>query len=135
MTNEARRADEKQIRDTIALWLQSVQAKDAGKIAAFYTPDGRFLVPNHPIADGRASVQQAWQALLDIPGMTLTFGPTMIDVADAGDMAYEVGTYRLAFDGPKGGVEDRGKYVVVWKNLGGEWKAAADILNTDLPAS
>jgi hypothetical protein len=37
---------------------------------------------------------------------------------------------------PKGKVlTDTGKYVVVWRKVGGEWKAAADIFNSDLPAS
>ena len=30
---------------------------------------------------------------------------------------------------------DTGKYVVVWRKIGSEWKAAADIFNSDLPAS
>jgi ketosteroid isomerase-like protein len=27
-----------------------------------------------------------------------------------------------------------GKYVVVWRKIGSEWKVAADIFNSDLPA-
>ena len=30
---------------------------------------------------------------------------------------------------------DTGKYVVVWRKIDGKWKAAADIFNSDLPAS
>lgn len=57
--------------------------------------------------------------------------PTKIDVSSSGDMAYEIGTYSLNFHGDKGPVQDEGKYVVVWKNVGGAWKAAADIFNTN----
>ena len=135
MNPQQREAETARIREAIALWVSTVEAKDAAKIASFYTADGKFLVPNHPIADGRAAVQQAWQGLLDIPAVKLSFGPTMIDVADAGDMAYEVGTYRLSFDGPNGRMDDRGKYVVTWKKVDGRWLAAADILNTDMPAA
>lgn len=68
------------------------------------------------------------------PGVSLTFGPTFIEASSSGDLAYEIGTYQLSFE--KGGqrVDDRGKYVVVWKRIDGAWKAAADILNSDLPA-
>ena len=48
-------------------------------------------------------------------------------------MAYDVGTYRLAYDGPSGPVEDNGKYLVVWEKRDGEWKAVADMINTDRP--
>ena len=49
-------------------------------------------------------------------------------------MAYEIGTYALGFRGDKGLVQEKGKYVVVWKKVGGTWKAAADIFNSDGPA-
>lgn len=51
--------------------------------------------------------------------------------ASSGDMAYEIGTYTLSFKGDKGPVQDKGKYVVVWKNTGGHWRAAADIFNSN----
>jgi hypothetical protein len=30
-------------------------------------------------------------------------------------------------------VRDRGKYVVVWRKVRGDWKVAADIFNSDGP--
>jgi ketosteroid isomerase-like protein len=50
-------------------------------------------------------------------------------------MALDLGTYNLAL-APGGTTQtDTGKYVVVWRKVGGEWKAAADIFNSDLPMS
>jgi ketosteroid isomerase-like protein len=34
-----------------------------------------------------------------------------------------------------GKVADRGKYVVIWKRVGGEWKLHRDIWTTSLPAA
>lgn len=127
-------AIDRDIRAVIPRWLDAVQRKDAAAIAEFYTPDGRFMVPNAPIAEGRAAVAGMWGHLLSLPNASLTFGPTLIEGAESGDLAYEIGTYALGFDKDGKRVEDRGKYVVVWKRLGGAWKAAADILNSDLPA-
>ena len=67
------------------------------------------------------------------PNISLKFGPTFIEAASSGDLAYELGTYTLAFDKDGKRIEDKGKYVVVWKRIGSVWKAAADILNSDLP--
>ncbi len=128
-------SEEQQIRALIRRWVEAVGRKNAAEIAKFYAPDGRFLVPNAPIAEGHEEIAAMWDVLLQLPNAALSFGPTVIEVAQAGDMAYDLGTYSLNHDGPSGRVDDRGKYVVVWKRVDGEWKAAADILNSDLPKS
>jgi hypothetical protein len=58
----------------------------------------------------------------------------------AGEQAFEAGTYSIvvkpgAGQGAtgKGSVVDSGKYVVVLKRVGGEWKIAYDIFNSNLP--
>ena len=129
-----RQKDEQQIRARIREWVETVKTGDAARVARFYTADGKFLAPNRPIAEGRDQVARAWDGLLKLPNLALTFGPTRLEVAEAGDMAYEVGTYSLSFDGPNGRANDEGKYVVVWKKEEGAWRAAADILNSSLPA-
>jgi ketosteroid isomerase-like protein len=50
-------------------------------------------------------------------------------------LAYTQGTYEFTATDPKSGpVNDRGKFVVVWKKqTDGGWKIAADIWNSDLP--
>lgn len=133
--NQATATADREIRALIPAWLDAVRRKDAAAIARFYAPDGRFMVPNAPIAEGHAAVSGLWNHLLSLPGAALTFGPTHIEAAAGGDLAFEIGTYALGFDRAGAArVEDRGKYVVVWKRLDGAWKAAADILNSDLPA-
>ena len=129
----ARTAD-REIRAIIPAWLDAVRHKDTEAIARIYAEDGRFMVPNAPIAEGRAAVAATWAHLLSLPGVALTFGPTHIEAAASGDLAFEVGAYVLAFDRGGQRTEDRGKYVVVWKRVDGDWKAAADILNSDLLA-
>ena len=52
------------------------------------------------------------------------------------DMATELGHYALKIT-PKGGgnpIEDNGKFVVTWRKVGGQWRAIADIFNSDRPA-
>ena len=127
-------ADEEAIRGQVARWLQLIKSKDAAAIAQMYTEDGAFMPPNATIGKGRSAIEQNWAAMMDTPGFELTFAPEQIVVSSSGDMALDRGTYRLtvAPDGTK--QVDTGKYVVVWRKIGGEWKAAADIINSDLPA-
>ena len=128
-------ADEQAIRGQVDRWLQLVKAKDAAGIAALYAEDGAVMPPNAPIGKGRTAIQQTWSSMMQTPGFDLTFVPDQIIVSSSGDMALDRGTYRLAVT-PNGKAQtDTGKYVVVWRKIGSDWKAAADIFNSDLPAS
>jgi uncharacterized protein (TIGR02246 family) len=128
-------ADEQAIRGHVDHWLQLVKAKDAAGIAELYAEDGAVMPPNAPIGKGRAAIEQTWASMMRTPGFDLTFVPEQIIVSSSGDMALDRGTYRLTV-APDGTAQtDTGKYVVVWRKIGSEWKAAADIFNSDLPTS
>ena len=128
-------ADEEAVRVQVHQWLQLVKAKDAAGIAQLYTEDGAVMPPNAPIGKGRAAIQQTWASMMGAPGFGLTFAPEQIIVSSSGDMALDRGTY--SFTVAPGGTPqtDTGKYVVVWRKINGEWKAAADIFNSDQPPS
>src|SRR4029453_16629176 len=124
------RADEQAIRGLVDRWLQLVKAKDAAGIAELYANDGAVMPPNAPVGKGRTAIQQTWASMMQTPGFDLTFVPEQIIVSSSGDMALDRGTYRLAV-APDGTAQtDTGKYVVVWRKIGSEWKAAADIFNS-----
>lgn len=127
---------EEAIAEQNRLWIEAVEAGDADFIADLHTEDGRLMAPNAPAAEGREAVRSAWEEILAMPGLSLSFEATEIVVSDDGSMAYDVGTYDLSFEDPEapgGQVEDEGKYLVVWENVDGEWKVAADMFNSDMP--
>ena len=127
--------DEQAIRAQVDHWLQLVKAKDASGIAELYAEDGAVMPPNAPIGKGRAAIEQTWASMMRTPGFGLTFAPEQIVVSSSGDMALDRGTYSLTIAPDGTSQTDTGKYVVVWRKIGGEWKASADIFNSDLPAS
>ena len=53
-----------------------------------------------------------------------------IEVEGHGDTAIDVGKYTLR--GESGNVLDRGKYLVIWKQLAGQWKLHRDIWTSSL---
>jgi len=127
--------DEQAIRAHVDHWLQLVKAKDASGIAELYAEDGAVMPPNAPIGKGHAAIEQAWASMMRTPGFDLTFNPEQIVISSSGDMALDRGTYTLTV-APAGTTQtDTGKYVVVWRKIGGDWKAVADIFNSNLPAS
>jgi uncharacterized protein (TIGR02246 family) len=128
-------ADEQAIRAQVDRWQQLIKAEDASGIAALYAEDGAVMPPNAPIGKGRAAIQETWASMLRTPGFDLTINPEQIVISSSGDMALDRGTYTLTV-APTGTTQtDTGKYVVVWRKVGGDWRATADIFNSDLPAS
>jgi uncharacterized protein (TIGR02246 family) len=124
---------ETQIRQVDKEWQAAFGTRDPKAIAQFYMENAVLLAPGAPIAQGREAIADAWKSImLELKDFHLEFAPTKIEAASSGDLAYELGTYSLRYqDEDDAQVEDNGKYVVVWKKADGNWKAAADIFNTD----
>lgn len=124
-------AEAEKIRDLGRQWQEAAQAGDVDTIVGLYAEDGRLLPPDAPQTDSKEAIREFWANLLELPKVELTITPSTVEVAEAGDMAYDVGTYTLAFESENGPVRDEGKYVVVWVKEEDAWKAAADIFNSD----
>lgn len=124
--------DEARIREISREWLVAAANRDVKTLGDFYAPDGRFMAPNAPAAEGREAARAAWRDFLHLPSLALSFAPTMVQVAQSGDIAFGIGTYELSYESEQGRVQDRGKYVDLWEKIDGEWKLKADIFNSDL---
>jgi uncharacterized protein (TIGR02246 family) len=123
------------IRAGVARWIELIKAKDVDGIARIYAADGVLMAPNVPIVSGHDELRKFWGAMVQIPGLSLTFEPQRIDVSNSGDLAIDRGTYRLTGRPNGQQLDDTGKFVEVWRKTGGEWKVAANIFNSDKPAA
>jgi len=133
---DTRDADSKAIRDSELSWVQAFAARDASKVASFWTEDASVLMPNTPIIKGRTAAQAAVEAMLKDPNFYLTFDSTKVEVSKASDYAYSEGTYTMATTDPKTKkvMTEKGKFVTVYqKQADGSWKVVADINNADGP--
>lgn len=131
-------ADSQTIRDNETTWAKEWQAKDADKIVSHYAPDAVLLVSDAPAMSGPDAIKSGIGGMLKDPHLSLTFAPTVVVVAKAGDLAYTQGTYTMTFTDPKSKriLMEKGKYVTVYrKQPDGSWKAVEDIDNADAPAA
>ena len=124
----------KEVRDAIVAtggkFTAAFDKGDAAGVAAFYTEGGQLLPPNAGVVEGREAIQAFWQGAMDM-GIASAKLETL-EVEGHGDTAIAVGKYKLyASDGQK---LDAGKYIVVWKQEGGQWKLHRDIFNSSKPA-
>jgi ketosteroid isomerase-like protein len=107
-------------------------AGNAAKVAMHYTADATFMPPNEPAINGKSNIQAWFQKQMDAGAGTLKLQPKESRIS--GDVAFEMGTYSIAIK-PKTGqpITDTGKYIVVLKKEGADWKISHDIFNSDLP--
>jgi ketosteroid isomerase-like protein len=109
-------------------WIDSFNAGDAEAIAALHSLDAKLFPPNMPPVNGRSDIQAFWQGFMD----TGLKGELHIDELDVGgNLGTRVGSYKVL--GADGTVMDEGRFVEIWKYVGGEWHFHRDIWNSDLP--
>jgi uncharacterized protein (TIGR02246 family) len=127
--NDAEQAIRKMDRDFSA----AATAGNLDGMMATYADDAVLMPPNFPAFRGRDAIRQFWGGFLAAGKIDATIEADR--VIQSGDLASEIGHYSLKIT-PKGGgapIEDNGKFMLTWQRRGGQWKAIADIFNSDRP--
>ena len=113
---------------------EAVRSSDASTLASYYTEDATLLPPpNAPIIKGREGIEAYWATGFQMGLKDVVL--TTVEVMAMGDMVCEIGEADATFH-PEGmdAFKDKGKYLVIWKNVDGAWKLYVDIYNSSLPA-
>jgi uncharacterized protein (TIGR02246 family) len=133
---DTRATDERAIRDADSAWSAASAAKDLDRYLFYFAPEASIFPPNSPIITGLEAIRKAGVQYFATPG-NMSSKTAKVDVSRGGDFGYSSGTYEYTFKDAKGKpVIDRGKYLTVWKKQpDGNWKAVADIYNSDLPVT
>ncbi len=123
----------KEIMKANAGFRELVKKADAAGLADMYTEDGCLLPSNSDFVRGRKAIKEFWGTVIksmhvkDVELNTL-------DVLGTGDIATEMGGYVMKVQPPGSKVvEDKGKYVVLWKKTPKGWRLQWDVWNTSLP--
>ena len=103
---------------------------DGVAVAGHYTVAGQVFPPNGEIVKGREAIAKFWKGVMEAGVKEAKV--TTVEAESHGGTAHEVGTYVLTGEGGK--TLDTGKYIVIWKRDGGQWKIHRDIWNTSMPA-
>jgi len=124
--------DNSKIRNAIIAanekFMKAVDFGDADALAALYTEEGQLLPTNSDFVTSRLPIEHFWEGVF---GMGIKSAKLeTIEVEGMGNTAYEVGKYTLYAEGDQ--MIDQGKYIVIWKQVEGEWKLHRDIWNTSM---
>ena len=120
-------ADGQALRQVTTDLQTAFNAKDTDKILTLDTDNSVFMPPNKPLLRGRGPLKSFYNGLLNGGATDLKLTPD--DVAGHGPIGYESGSYSMM----NGTTHDRGKYLFIFRNLGGNWKIEYTSWSSDLP--
>jgi len=107
-------------------WCAAFNKGDAKALAAMYAPDAYVLPAGAEMAKGHGAIEAFWRGAVKQLGDAKL---TTVDIQSLGPgAAREIGTFSFKTKAqPPEPVT--GKYVVVWRKMGGQWQLATDIWN------
>lgn len=117
-----------EIRSANEKFMDTFAKGDAAGVASLYTEDGMLLPAGMESIKGKQGVEHFWQGVMGMGIKQVRLDTIEIDQGE--NMTAELGNYTLS--GEDGKPVDKGKYIVVWKKEGGEWRLHKDIWNTSL---
>lgn len=130
-------AEKAAIQAADAECLQAAQTRDVqGALAACWSEDAIIFPPGLPAVRGAAAFQEYVEGAFALPGFSISWKIDEVHVSASSDMAYQIGTNVVSFDGPDGAtVTEHGRVLLVWqKQADGSWKVASEVWNAGLPA-
>jgi ketosteroid isomerase-like protein len=122
----------KEIEKGNAKFGEYVRKGDSKAISSLYTNDASVMPVGMSTVKGRKAVEAFWSGAIKGMGLKDASLKT-IEVVEVGDTATEMGEYLLNLQAEGKQLEDKGKYVVVWKNTPDGWKLHWDIWTSSLP--
>ncbi|XP_070536589.1 uncharacterized protein [Ptychodera flava] len=109
-------------------FMERYSSGDMKGLSELYTEDCQFMPPGSETKTGRKAVEEAFGAMK--PGVAkITLNTEEVGGISEGDVAFERGNFTMSKeDGSSAGV---GKYLVIWKNVGGVYHLHIDCFNTN----
>ena len=114
-------------QDAADAWVARFAAHDAAGLAALYTEDGQLLPPDQEIVTGRAAIQEFVAKNNPPDGPAFEFAT--IETQVFGDYAHRQGSYKVK--SADGATIRSGKFIELWKKVGGRWLIHRDVWNAD----
>ncbi len=121
-------SDKMEIMKKATAFSEAYLRKDANAIANFYTSDAKIFPNNTDIITGTAAIEARWTLPEHTTPIAHTFTAKEITIID--NYAYDYGYYEGSNRSKGEENSFKGKYVVIWKKVDGDWKIYLDIWNS-----
>jgi ketosteroid isomerase-like protein len=117
--------DGEAIRRLDTEFVKNFNAKDLDQVLAMY--NSVFMPPNRPLLKGREPLKSFYTEMFGRGAVSLRMDPS--EVGGHGTIGFQNGSYTL----DAGDTHDRGKFLMVMRRMGGNWKYEQTIWSSDLP--
>jgi ketosteroid isomerase-like protein len=113
----------------------AMNAKNAALVASFYAEDAVLMPADERIVRGRANIEAYYRRNFQEDTSELKLTP--LESSISGDQAFEAGLSEAthgtgaALLGGRPPITEQGKYVVIYRRVGSDWKIAYDIFNNN----
>ena len=105
-----------------------VAGGDAEALVSLYADEAVRMPPGAEPVRGREAIRREWAALFDALTDISDTGTSRFVVSASGDVAYEMGEYRLTARQKNGTpLAQQGTYVTTFRRRAGRWRIAAEI--------
>jgi len=122
------------VRQRYADWVAAEKRRDLEASMSFLAPEAIIQGEGAPAIRGADAARGVWKEFFAIPYSDIVdVEPRTVVVARSGDLAYDVGSWRLIVPGNNGVTEERGKSTIIWQRLHDQWKVTAIAFSMDMP--
>ena len=127
------KAEKKKIWEANQDWYRLENENKVDEIFEKYVSDDLILqVPGMPQFVGREASYAFMKPFIEDVLISIDGKSAQLEVSASGELAYDLGNSTAMVNSPDGPVEDKQKYLIIWKKIDGNWKAVAGSFSSDL---
>lgn len=116
------------IKSQITQFSKYLMAGERDKVVDMYTSDAKIFPSDTDILEGE-ELSNYWNPTGERTWITTYHKVTPVEIKVWGNEAYDYGYYEGTSSNGDQSSDWRGKYVIIWKKVEGEWKIYLDIWN------
>jgi uncharacterized protein (TIGR02246 family) len=112
-------------------FLTATKTSDAATIAAPYTDNAAFVLPDGACIQSRAEIEKMYRTRFEQYGLPEVTKLDSKNVILDGDVAYESGNAEITNEGRQAGKKNTSlsRYLTIWRHIAdGEWKVVRNIV-------
>ena len=121
-------SEEQKILDQAKKFSEYLMTDEKEKVVAMYTADAKIFPGDRDILEGN-DLEDYWNPETPSSWQISFHKITHLEVKVWGDEAYDYGYYEGISTNGEQTANWKGKYVIIWRKEGGEWKIYLDIWN------
>lgn len=126
--------EEEAIRQLTKAWFADEIRRDMEASLSYLAPDAVVQGEGTATITSSSGMRALYEELFNIPYTDVVMDPRTVVVSSSGDLAYDVGTWKMIISGPQGVTEAPGKSTIIWRKSEDRWKAVVMAFSMDQPA-